>query len=77
MNLDGLKASSVCVSFIRIVSDEISASRYSSPIGIISFRSEHADSASVGDSEAGEDLVFVDEEDGICAFNTVRREPLS
>ena len=77
MDFDGLKASSVGASFTRIVGDEIAASCYSSLIGIVFFRSVDAHGASIGDSATVGNLVFVDEEDGVCAFDIARRRPLS
>ena len=72
-----LKPAEGSAGFARIVSDEISASRYLSPIGIFFFRPERANSASKCDSATSRDLMLVDEEDGIRAFAIARREPLS
>ena len=77
MNFDGLKVSGVYASFTRIVGDEISTRCYSSLIGIIFFRLVGVYSASIGDSTTSGDLVFVDEEDGVCTFDIARRKPLS
>ena len=77
MNFDGLKASSIGANFTRIVSDEISTSWYLSSIGIVFFRLVGAHSTSIGDSTTGGNLVFVNEENGVRAFDIVRRKPLS
>ena len=78
MDFDGLKASGVCARFIRIVRDEISVSYYSSLIGTVFFRPERVYSASIGGSATSGDLMFVDEEDGVRAFDIARKKkPLS
>ena len=77
MDFDGLKASGVCASFIRVVGDEISASCYLSLIGIIFFRLVGAHSASIGDSATSGDLMSVDEENGVRAFYIAGWKPLS
>ena len=77
MNFDGLKASGVGATFISIVGDEISARSCLSSIGIIFFRLVGAYSASIGGSATSGYLVFVDEEDRVCAFDIARRKPLS
>ena len=77
MNFNSFKASSICASFTRIVSNEISACRDASLVGIFFFRPEHTYSASVGDSATSGDLMLVDEEDCVRAFDIVRRKPFS
>ena len=77
MNFDGVKASGVGASFTRIVGDEISTSCYSSLIGIVFFGPVGTYSASIGDSATGGNLVLVDEENGVGAFDIAGRKPLS
>ena len=77
MNFDGLKASGICASFIRIVGDEIFTSCYSSLIGIVFFRLVGTYSASIGDRATVGNLVFVDEEDGVGAFDIAKTKTLS
>ena len=78
MDFDGLKASGVGASFTkRVVGDDISASCYLSLIGMIFFRLVGAHGASMGDSATSGNLVFVDEEDGVGAFDIARRKTLS
>ena len=78
MDFDGLKANGVCASFTkRVVGDEISASRDVSLIGTVVFRSVGAYSTSIGDGATGGDLVFVDGEGGVGAFDITRRKTLN
>ena len=76
MKFNGLKASGVSAGFTRIFGDEISASRDASAIGIFFFRPERACSESVGDSATSGDLMLVDEENCVRAFDVARRESL-
>ena len=69
MNFDGFKTSGVGASLTGVVGDEIASSCDSSAIGIIFFRSVGAYSSSVGDCSTVGDLLLVDEEDGIGAFD--------
>ena len=77
MDFDGLKASGVSASLTWVVGDEVSASCYSSLIGIVFFRAVGAYSASIGDRGTVGNLVFVDEEYGVGAFDIARRKSLS
>ena len=71
------KSTGVGASLARIVGDEISTSCYSSSIGIILFRLVGTYSVSIGDIVTSGNLVFIDEEDSVSAFDIVRRKPLS
>ena len=51
--------------------------RYSNAIGIVFFRAVCAYGASIGDSATVGNLVFVDEEDGVGAFDIAGRKTLS
>ena len=77
MDFDGLKASDVGASLTWVVGDEVSISCYSSSIGIVFFRSVGAHGASIGDSTTMRNWVFVDEEDGVGAFDIAGRKSLS
>ena len=77
MDFDGLKASGIGASFTWVVGDEVSTSGYSSSIRIVSFRPKRAYSACIGDSATIENLVFVDEEDCVGAFDIAGRKTLS
>ena len=70
MNFDSLKVSGISASFTRIVSDEkFDWDRI--------FMSVGACSASIGDSATGGDLMLIDAEDGVRAFDIARRKPSS
>ena len=71
------KSTGVGASLARIVGDEISTSCYSSSIGIILFRLVGTYSVSIGDIVTSGNLVFIDEEDSVSAFDIMRRKPLS
>ena len=77
MDFDGLKASGAGASLARVIGVEFSTSCDSSSIGIIFFRSIGAHSASIGDSATVRNLVFVDEKDGVGAFDISGRKSLS
>ena len=77
MDFDGLKATGIGASLTWIVGDEVSTSGSSSSIEIIFFRSVCADRASIDDSATIGNLMFVDEKDGVGAFDIARRKPLS
>ena len=77
MNFDGLKATGVGASLTWVIGDEVSTSSDSSLIGIICFGSVGAHGASIGDSATVMNLVFVDEEDGVGAFDISGRKSLS
>ena len=77
MNFDGLKASGAGATLIWVVGDEDSTSCCSSSIGIPFFRWVGAHGVSIGDSATVGNLVFVDEEDDVGAFDIAGRKSLS
>ena len=77
MDFDGLKASGISASHTWVVGDEVSTSCYSILIGIVLFRLVSAHGAGIGDSATVGNLVFVDEEDGVSAFDITGSKSLS
>ena len=77
IHFDGLKASAISASFSWVVSEEVSTSCYSGLIGIVFFRSIGAYGVSIGDSATVGNLVFLDEEDCVGAFDIAGRKSLS
>ena len=77
MNFDGLRASGVGASLTWVVADEVSTSCYSSSIGMVFFWSVGAHGANIGDSATMRNLVLVDKEDGVGAYDIAGRKSLS
>ena len=74
IDFDGLKASGVGASFTWVVGDEVSTSCNSSLIGTVFFRAVGSYGTSIGDSATVKNLVFVDEEDSVGAFDIAGRK---
>ena len=71
MDLDGFKAGCVGTNVSWVICDEVPARSDSCTLFFFLFRSHGADGAYISDGATLGDLVFVDEENGIGAFDSV------
>ena len=71
MDFDCFKAHSFSASGTRIVSDKVFIGCESSTVLFLFFWSDRVDNSGLDNSTAFENMLLVDEEDGVCAFDAL------